>query len=167
MDQPMDMNYLTFETGDIITSMDQQLDMNYLKFETESVCNYLLDLLLQRKKLPRETAKAFKYISNITMRFNHILNTTDTKYIFKFSSINLPYFVTLTAEQCYITNKTLLYKSFQKTEMIITLEPNKVLLFKNNIETILYENSLANKTLNPIYDSKPFTTRLLDKYKVN
>ncbi len=148
--------------------MEEQMNMDHLHFEIESVNNYLLDQLLQRKKLPREVAQAFKYTLNIAMRINHIFpEFKDKKYTFTFSDTEIPYFVTITAQQCNISNKTLLYKAFQKTKMIITIEPNKVLLYKDNKETILFENSLANNAMNPAYDTKPYVTSLLIKYKIN
>lgn len=141
---------------------------NHLKWEIESICNYLTDLILQRKKLPREQATAFHYILNIAIRLNAIDPEIKNKeYVFNFNKYHTPSWLTIATTQSHIEKASLIFKAFQKTQMTIILKPNKVLLLKRNREIILYENSLSNNALSPIYDDKPFTSNLLKKrYKL-
>ena len=140
------------------------MEMYHLKMEIETICNYLTDLILQRKKLPRQQAQYFRDTLNIAMRLNGIYpEFEDREYIFNFDENSIPSWVTTSAYQSHIEKSSLLFKSFQKTQMTIILKPNKVLLIKRNRESVLYENSLSNKA----HDNKPFTTNLLKKrYKI-
>ena len=138
--------------------------MYHLKMEIETICNYLTDLILQRKKLPRQQAQYFRDTLIITMRMNEIYpEFKNKKYIFNFNEKTIPSWVITSAYQSHIEKASLLFKSFQKTQMTIILKPNKVLLIKRNRESVLYENSLSNKA----HDNKFFTTNLLKKrYKI-
>ncbi len=148
--------------------MEWKMEMDHLKYEIESITNYLTDLILQRKKLPREQATAFHYILNISLRLEAIYpEFKNKKYIFHFNQQTIPTWLTIATNQSRIEKPSLLFKSFQKTPMTIILKPNKVLLYKYNRETILYDNSLSNNALSQEYDVKPYTTNLLKKrYKL-
>ena len=142
---------------------------HHLNVAIESVCNFLCDLALQRKKISRKKGQRFRDAlirALIKDKISFYPKNHDFTCRLIFDRINIPNFLQLCAEQNDI-KPIIINKAYRKFEMIITLKPNLVLLNKNGREIILYDNVQSNLATNPIYDEKPYTTKLLQrKYEI-